>query len=234
LADSPLFDVEHYRGLPTRHAEWRQVVRSTLVLGSTQPAAVVAKDQLTYWDVEAIRRRGGGGAVLLKQGDHLWLDAWVPRADPLWTADVSEAAVRIGAWWRAGIESFGVGGLELHEGRARPGELGELVCFAGRGPGEVFHLGRKVVGLSQWRSREGTLFSTCAYAHWEPRPLVNLINVGGKARDGLVAELVERAVGLDDIEPTGIPDFYKLRDVLLSSFPAWAGHEGSSPGPLAT
>ena len=207
-------------------------MRSTLVLGSTQPAALVAKSQLAYWDVEAVRRRGGGGAVLLKGGDHLWIDAWVPRADPLWTADVSEAAVRIGAWWRDGMQTFGVDDLELHEGRAKPGELGELVCFAGRGPGEVFHQGRKVVGLSQWRCREGTLFSTCAYAHWEPRPLLNLVHMGQNVRDGLVRDLLELAVGLDDMEPIGIPDFYKLRDVLLSSFPTWAGHEGSNPGRL--
>lgn len=228
MADSFLFDVEQYRALPARHAEWRQAVRSTLVLGSTQPATVVSKEALTYWDAEAARRRGGGGAVLLKMGDHLWIDVWIPRADPLWTRDVSEAAVRIGAWWRAGLMTFGVDDLELHRGRAKPGELGELVCFAGRGPGEVFHQGRKVVGLSQWRCREGTVLSTCAYSYWQPRQLLNLIDMGSNMREGLVGDLADVAVGLSEMEPTPVLDFYALRDVLLASFPTWAveGPEG--------
>ena len=69
----------------------------------------------------------------------------------------------------------GLRGFDTHSGRSVPGELGELVCFAGRGPGEVFHGGRKLVGLSQWRSRQGALFSSCAYLHWDPDPLLDLL-----------------------------------------------------------
>jgi lipoate-protein ligase A len=35
-----------------------------------------------------------------------------------------------------------------------------VVCFAGRGPGEVFVDGKKAVGLAQWRVREGIFVTT--------------------------------------------------------------------------
>jgi len=198
-----------------------------LVLGSTQRVALVNQHQVASRHIDAVRRRGGGGAVLLTVGDHLWIDAWVPRADPLWTADVSEAAARIGGWWRAALARLGVEDLAVHEGRADPGTYGELVCFAGKGPGELFHQGRKVMGLSQWRSREGTLFSTCAYTRWEPGPLLSLIRMGDAVRAELVRDLLPVAIGLTDIEPIGLVDLATLKDVLLASFPGWGSDDTS-------
>ena len=150
----------------------REVSRPTLVLGSTQPTELVGRDAMRERGVELARRRGGGGAVYLEPGDQLWVDAWIPRDDPLWLLDVSVAAEWVGAWWMTALAALGQHGFDVHTGRSVPGELGELVCFAGRGPGEVFHGARKVVGLSQWRAREGALFSSCAYLHWDPAPLL--------------------------------------------------------------
>ena len=83
-----------------------------------------------------------------------------------------------------------------------PGEFGDLVCFAGRGPGEVFHGARKVVGLSQWRAREGALFSSCAYLRWDPAPLLALIDRGrAGAREELSRGLTPVAVGLAELDP---------------------------------
>ena len=70
-----------------------------------------------------------------------------------------------------------------------PGELGDLVCFAGRGPGEVFLGARKVVGLTQWRAREGALFSSCAYLRWDPAPLLELMYVDAHVREGVTRDL---------------------------------------------
>ena len=101
------------------------------------------------------------------------------------------AAEWVGAWWADALAALGHGGadeLEIHTGRSVPGELGELVCFAGRGPGEVFHAGRKLVGVTQWRARQGALFSSCAYRCWDPAPLVELF----AARVGDRAELTGR------------------------------------------
>ena len=79
--------------------------------------------------------------MYLGPGEQLWLDAWIPRDDPLWMVDVSAAAEWVGAWWTEALAGFGQRGFEVHRGRPLPGALGDLVCFAGRGPGEVFHGG---------------------------------------------------------------------------------------------
>jgi lipoate-protein ligase A len=222
------FNVERYRTLPHRHAEAQALAQPTLVLGSTQRPELVADPVARARGVEVVRRRGGGGAVLLRPGDHLWVDAWVPRDDPLWSNDVSVAATRVGDWWRAGLERAGVGDTTVFEGRAIPGELGALVCFAGRGPGEVFSGERKVVGLSQWRARQGALFSACVYTHWEPAPLVELLDLEAGVRTSTVRDLIPVAAGLRDGvggggDGTGGLDV--LREALLSSFGAW----GSAP-----
>lgn len=164
-ASSPFFDVERFRSEPHRLAVVRAAARPTVVLGSTQPPGVVSDAAAAAAGVVVERRRGGGGAVLLQPGDHLWLDAWIPRADPLWLMDVAVAAEWVGCWWTAALGEVGVvvDELHIHRGRSEPGPLGDLVCFAGHGPGEVFAGGRKLVGLSQWRAREGALFSSCVY-----------------------------------------------------------------------
>jgi lipoate---protein ligase len=216
-----LFDVEPFRAEPRRVVVRRQVDRATLVLGSTQPTEFVAGWALRERGVELARRRGGGGAVYLRPGDHLWLDAWIPRDDSLWDHDVSRAAEWVGAWWSDALKGLGTGGFEVHTGRSVPGELGELVCFAGRGPGEVLHAGRKVVGLSQWRSREGALFSSCVYDRWDPAGLLGLLDVDDVARAALVSDLASAAVGVEELEPA-VDDMEALGRALLASFDSWA------------
>jgi lipoate---protein ligase len=212
------FDVERFRSEPVRLAVSREVECPTLVLGSTQPPELVDPDVLRERDTELVRRRGGGGAVLLEPGAQLWVDAWVPRDDPLWTPDVSAAAEWVGAWWMDALAGFGLHGFEVHTGRSVPGAYGELVCFAGRGPGEVLSEGRKVVGLSQWRAREGALFMSCAYGRWDPLPMLELMDVDDRGRGELAREVSGVAVGLGELNPP-VPDLAEVREQLLASFP---------------
>lgn len=215
------FDVEQFRSEPQRLAVFREVDRPTLVLGSTQPTEVIDAAAMRERGVELARRRGGGGAVYLGAGpgDQLWLDVWIPRRDPLWVADVSAAAEWVGAWWMEALAGLGQQGFDVHRGRSVPGDLGDLVCFAGRGPGEVFAGGRKVVGLSQWRSREGALFSSSAYLRWDPTPLLAVMEVDGDgARAELARDLAPIATGLAELEPP-VTDFAGVRSLLLRSLP---------------
>jgi lipoate---protein ligase len=225
LPDSgALFDVEPFRVLPKRLAVARMVAHPTVVLGSTQRPEIVDPQRSSEMHAEVVGRRGGGGAVLLQPDDHLWIEAWIPRADPLWEPDVAAAAAWVGAWWRAGLTSLGIDGTRVHDGRSIPGDHGALVCFSGQGPGEVFRDDRKIVGVSQWRGREGALFHACAYAHWDPRPLVHLLEVDPATEKELVADLDGVAVGVDDlavVAPGPHGALALLRDVLLSSFVTW-------------
>jgi hypothetical protein len=45
-------------------------------------------------------------------------------------------------------------------------EWSSRVCFAGTGAGEVLAGGRKVIGISQRRSRNGARFQCALYRHW--------------------------------------------------------------------
>jgi lipoate-protein ligase A len=226
------FDVEQFRTEPGRTVVPRAVSRPTLVLGSTQPAELVGRRAMRERDVELARRRGGGGAVSLGPGEQLWMDAWIPRDDPLWVRDVSVAAEWVGAWWIDALALAGQHGFAVHTGRSVPGELGDLVCFAGRGPGEVFHESAKVVGLSQWRAREGALFSSCAYLRWDPAPLLALLHVDEDERDELARRLAPMAVGLAELDPP-VADLERVRELLLGSFPRFGvrpASDGGAPG----
>jgi lipoate-protein ligase A len=229
LASTPssesFFDVEQFRSEPRRLALVRDVGGPMLVLGSTQPPELVDPLVMRHREVKLARRRGGGGAVYLEPGNPLWLDAWIPRDDPLWVVDVSVAAEWVGAWWTDALRRLGANGLTVHTGRSVPGDLGELVCFAGRGPGEVFDAARKVVGLSQWRSREGALFSSCAYVAWDPMPLLELLNIDEHSQAELAPRLARVAVGLRQLAPS-MTDVSRLRELLLATFPSL---DGSSP-----
>ncbi len=227
-----MFEIDHFRDEPRRLALVREAETPTLVLGSTQRTDIIDRFEVHDRGIEVVRRHGGGGAVFLEPGNHLWIDAWIPREDPLWQRDVLVAAAWVADWWRSALARSGVDGLDAHAGRSEPGELGDLICFAGRGPGEVFSSGRKVVGLSQWRSREGSLFSSCAFTVWDPAAMVGLLDVDETGHARLVRELCSVAIGLSDLtdEPGGAP-LESVRDDLLSSFDSWSSRGFGSAGP---
>ena len=224
-----LFDVEQFRSEPRRVAVSREVRAPTLVLGSTQPTELVGPEAMRERGVELVRRRGGGGAVYLAPGEPLWVDVWIPRDDPLWRSDVAAAAEWVGAWWLEALDGFGLSGFDVHTGRSVPGELGELVCFAGRGPGEVFRGERKVVGLSQWRAREGALFSSCAYLRWDPVPLLAVVHLDEQVRAELTRVLLPSAVGLAELDPP-VSQLDVVRARLLQTIPTFGTQPGVADG----
>lgn len=175
----------------------RRVPRPALVLGSTQPAADADAGRAAAAGVEVVRRRSGGGAVLVGPHDPVWLDVWLPRGDPLWSDDVVVAATWVGEWWAAWLRGHGARGLAVHRGGSTGGPLARRVCFAGVGPGEVTAGGRKVVGVAQWRCREGALFHACAYRRWRARPLVDLLAVPAAGRAAVADRLEGAATGIE-------------------------------------
>lgn len=190
-----VFDTDAFRRAP-RTVLWRRVEAPLLVLGPRQALGVVDLRRCDADAVRVVRRRSGGGAVLLGPGDPLWADLWIPSSDPLFDADVLAACVRVGEWWRAALDDVGVRDLVLHRGRAVEGPGADLCCFAGLGPGEVTAGGRKVLGLSQWRCKQGALFQCALYQHFEPAALCDLLALEGSRRTELVGALGERATGL--------------------------------------
>jgi lipoate-protein ligase A len=130
----------------------------------------------------------------------VWIDFWLPRSDPLWDDDVVRSSRWVGATWEQALQALGVEAksVSVHEGAAERTPFASLVCFAGRGPGEVSVDGRKVVGVAQRRTRRGAWFQTTAPLDWDPDLLVEAIkSVGLVASDHLSAQALEgTATGL--------------------------------------
>lgn len=131
---------------------WCDFTDTAVVLGSRQQPDLVDAATVTAEAVSVVRRRSGGGAVLLVPGSVIWIDLVVPAGTPGWTDDVRGAMVHAGEVWRAAL---GDPALAVHDGGMVATAWSELVCFAGLGPGEVLAGGAKLVGLSQRRTRAG-------------------------------------------------------------------------------
>ena len=170
------------------------VDQPALVLGSGQSMDVVDAAAATAEGVEVVRRRSGGGAVLLQPEAVLWVDVVLPRGHPLWDDDVAVASHWLGAAWARALAGVGVAG-EVHRGPLVRGPWSDRVCFAGLGPGEVTVEGRKVVGISQRRTRSWARFQCAALTIWDPVAIVRLLALDDETRAAAATALSEVAVG---------------------------------------
>ena len=177
----------HHRPWPTEPAPavWLlEVERPALVVGSTQPEPSPSRP--VAFDV--VHRHSGGGAVLVAPDTLVWVDVFVPAHDPLWSADVGRAFGWLGSVWVDALAAAGVAGGRAHDGPLLHTAWSGSVCFAGLGPGEVTVGGRKVVGISQRRRRDGALFQCAALLAWDA--------AGTAAALGLPAAAVTELAGL--------------------------------------
>jgi lipoate-protein ligase A len=119
----------------------------------------------------------------------------IPAGDPLWDHDVGRAFHWLGAVWVEVLAAAGIPAV-MYDGPLRRTAWSASVCFAGLGPGEVTVEGRKVVGMSQRRTREAALFQCCAALRWEPARLLDLLALddADRARGG--PELAAVAAGI--------------------------------------
>lgn len=128
-----------------------------VVLGSRQDESLIDPWALGQTGMGLVRRKSGGGLVLVDDALAIWVDVWIPHRPGTVTADVRASMELVGRAWATvlGAADDDLGGrLEVHTGGVTLGAWAELVCFAGLGPGEVLLDGRKLVGLSQRRSRD--------------------------------------------------------------------------------
>ncbi len=171
-----------------------QADASLVVLGSRQSL----QDLRPEARAGAVRRRRGGGGVVLTQPGDVWVDWWIPADDARWRPDVRRAAVVAGHWWADALAPVLTGSVRVHEGPLDGADAHRVVCFAGRGPGEVFVDGRKAVGMTQWRVREGALVSTILPAH----PSLALVDLLAQVPPGLATALdhhTRETLGLEDV-----------------------------------
>lgn len=193
--------VRSLHGIPPGPVRCREIwvmrpAAGAVVLGSGQRPAAVDASAARRRGLQVLRRRSGGGVVLVSPADLLWVDVLVPRGDPLWHPDTGRSFLWLGELWRRALGRSGIA-AEVHEGRYEPGAWGSLVCFAGRGPGEVFVAGRKVIGLSQRRTGAGARFQCGVLLRWDPAALADLLVLPAGRRQTLERDLAACAAGLD-------------------------------------
>ncbi|MEX0767654.1 MAG: hypothetical protein WD029_04195 [Microthrixaceae bacterium] len=165
-----------------RAVRLNSVTRPALVLGSAQPATYAWAEFAAHAGFDLAKRNSGGGAVWLAPGEQCWVDLWLPAGDPLWREDVSQSSWWLGESWAKALAelaplpvSVGEPSPQVHRGPMVNRELGQIACFAGLGPGEVSLNHRKLVGISQRRSRFGARFQCVVYTTWNPEPLLMLL-----------------------------------------------------------
>jgi lipoate-protein ligase A len=189
----------HARPLPepVRREVWCCAATGpALVLGSAQRDTVVDRAACAAVGVDVVRRRSGGGAVLVEPALLLWVDVLLPAGDPLWGPDVGRAFLWLGDTWAAALADQGVT-TAVHRGALQRSRWSDLVCFAGLGPGELTDAaGAKVVGISQRRTRAGARFQCAVLLQpWDPRPLLALLALAPGEREAAIADLAPAPAG---------------------------------------
>lgn len=141
-----------------------EIERAAVVLGSTQSLDLVDSATASELGFDVVRRRSGGGVVVLQPGDHAWIDVTVPRSHPRWNDDVERATWWVGDAWCAALAQFDTGATwTVYRDKLAADSAARAVCFASLGPGEVVRRGpdgtsRKVVGISQRRTKDAARF----------------------------------------------------------------------------
>jgi len=146
---------------------WMQPEDTAIVLGSRQSPDIVDTAECARLGIGVVKRWSGGGAVLVVPDQLVWVDivappGGVPNDVP---NDVRASMLWAGEMWRRALMPFVGEGRELtvHAGSMVATPWSDLVCFAGLGPGEVLLDGRKLVGLSQRRTRNGVRIQGTLY-----------------------------------------------------------------------
>ena len=162
----------HHNVLPVERGVWLLTpTRPAIVLGSSQKDEDVDHAFCAANGIDVVRRRSGGGAVYVHPAESLWIDIVVPRGDALWNDDIGKSMWWIGDWWVALLADAGVVSAQVHRGAFERNDWSDIVCFAGKGSGEVFpqesHEQQKIVGISQRRTRDYARFQCIAYFQWD-------------------------------------------------------------------
>jgi len=202
---------QHGRDLVVERAVWDvRITRKAIVLGSRQDQSLLNGEQCNRDEIEIVRRRSGGGIVFLAPGEHVWLDVVIPRGDALWNDDVAKASWWLGDVWVQTLNALGERNASVHRESLSSDAWGDLLCFAGLGPGEVVRQSAeslsKFVGISQRRTRDYARFQCTIYTKWNPHDVeMYVVNTPGN-----LSEIAQRVASVQVSQQAIVDTFVSL------------------------
>ncbi len=192
--------------VPTPQVWWNRLTEPALVLGSTQrDDSIVDNAACAAAGIDVVRRRSGGGAVLLIPGEVVWFDVIIPTGAVSELGDDVHAPMlwlgrRLMGVIQPLVQSEVKGAVTVKGPGLVSTQWSSLICFDGFGPGEVLLGGRKLVGISQRRTRVASRLQCCWYRRHDPAQLVDLLAADVRPR---VSDL--SAVATLDVADTADP-----------------------------
>ncbi len=146
-----------------------------VVLGSSQRTTIVDRAAADRQHIDVVRRRSGGGAVLVDPASTAWFDAIIPAGTPGWSHDIHRPMRWLGERLAAALDHVVPGLAPEVQGEVVDTPWSGLLCFDGLGVGELTVAGRKLVGMSQRRTREYARVQCSWYRRDEQPRLVGLL-----------------------------------------------------------
>lgn len=176
--------------------------KPVLVLGSRQDPHAVDREACARRGVEVVRRRSGGGAVLVGENQLIWFDVLLTRDHPGWDDDVRQSFMWLSEQLAYVLRTFGIEPV-IHRGPMRNTAWSDLVCFGGLGPGEITVDGKKLVGISQRRTRNVARYQVAILRRWQPAELLALFPLGSAASDE-AEHALRGAATITEVEPNAL------------------------------
>jgi lipoate-protein ligase A len=197
---------------PARQLWFVEPTDAAVVLGSTQGIAALDLGVVAARGLSVVRRRSGGGAVVVEPGELTWFDVLLPAGDARWRDDVGESAAWVGETVAEALRAVGVDASAPVRVPVRS-PWSSLVCFAGMGAGEIGVAGRKVVGISQRRTRAAARFQVSVLHRFDAVATAALFRLDDGERTTL-AQALDASVASVDVAPSA------LRSALEDAFAA--------------
>jgi lipoate-protein ligase A len=153
-------------------------IRRISILSFPTPAVVLGStsngipEHMANKNFDVVRRWSGGGKVWLDPIESTWIDVTIPSSDPLWESDLRKSFLWLGQRLKEAFNSQGIFPM-LHEAPLDLGGDPEW-CFSKVGAGELSFHGKKILGISQRRSRLAARFQCVWYRSFESGPFVGL------------------------------------------------------------
>jgi lipoate-protein ligase A len=193
-----------------RRAVWFiEPTDAAVVLGSAQRLSTLELGEVARRGLGVVRRRSGGGAVVVEPEASSWFDVWLPAADALFEHDVSRSAHWLGEVVVEALDLLGVAAQRVRAGDVDRSSEGSrwapLVCFASSSAGEVLVEGRKAVGVSQRRTRAGARFQVVILHRFDPGATASLCALDPTEQQRLAAHL-SRSVTAVPVERAAVRD----------------------------